>query len=85
MVKFDSLVIDHRTSPEAVKQALQSLALFRSLIKDGCRWDGDIVSKKWSEVLYFDQSYILDKVRRTVDGLEEGVDYKIEGLSIWIA
>lgn len=33
------------------KKIIDVLHLFKSLIKDGCEWHGDVLSKKWSECL----------------------------------
>ena len=71
--------------------------LFISLTKDGCEWQGDTMSKKWSECLFIpssghaDQyeavdSYITERVKRTLSGYTEGDDYRWEGdNAIWIA
>ena len=63
------------------------LELFKSLIKDGCEWHGDVVSRKWSECLYVSSSNetIQKRVRTTLERYAEGVDYKRDGDSIWIA
>lgn len=69
---------------EVPQRTLNGLHLFKSLIKDGCEWHGDIFSPKWSEVLYL-PSGKLDNVDRTLAMYEEGVDYKRDDMSIWIA
>ena len=65
-------------------QTIDSLHLFKSLIKDGCEWHGDVLSRKWSENLFFSEQN-KDQVMRTLEGFKEGEDYKLDGLSIWIA
>lgn len=61
------------------------LELFKSLIKDGCEWQGDIFSKKWSECLYMaDNTECREHVERTLSMYTEGVDFKRDGISIWI-
>lgn len=57
---------------------VQGLHLFKSLIKDGCEWQGDVCSSKWSECLY----YTADKwpaVSRTLIAYEVGVHFQVEG------
>lgn len=62
-------------TPELV---VQGLHIFKSLIKDGCRWDGDVCSNKWSECLYFTgEQYAA--VARTLYAYESGVHFKLEG------
>ena len=63
---------------------MKSLYLFRSLTKDGCKWHGDVLSSKWSDCLYFDES-VSDKVARTLESYIEGIDYKLETGAVWIA
>lgn len=70
-----------QTSSEAL---INSLSLFKSLIKDGCEWHGDVWSSKWSEQLFV-PDLSLDAAKRTLEQYTEGVDYKWDGLSIWIA
>ena len=62
----------------------QSLELFVRLTKDGCEWHGDVISRKWSECLYFSED-IEQRVKRTLDSYEEGKDYKLENGCVWIA
>ena len=62
--------------------------LFISLVKDGCEWQGDVMSNKWSECLFFDPSdtYIAERVKRTLSAYTNGDDYRWEGdNAIWIA
>ncbi len=61
--------------------------LFISLIKDGCEWQGDVFSKKWSECLFFDSTdgYVMERVERTLSAYTEGDDYRIIDNAIWIA
>jgi len=64
---------------------IQSLELFKSLIKDGCTWHGDVMSKKWSECLYYSEHH-ADAVKRTLEQYKEGEDYRREGeYAIWIS
>jgi len=65
-------------------QTIDSLFLFKALIKDGCVWKEDISHRKWSERLYFSED-IRDKVMATLASLDEGNDYKLEDCSVWIA
>ncbi len=55
--------------------------LFKSLIKDGCKWHGDILSRKWTECLYFTP----DLKERVVDTLSrvDGLEYKLEDGAVW--
>ena len=64
-------------------QRIKGLELFRSLVKDGCTWEGDVLSKKWSECLEFEEGD-EDRVKQTLSAYEEGVDYKMDGYSVWI-
>lgn len=64
---------------------LNGLWLFKSLVKDGCQWQGDVVSRKWSEMLVVPDGDVMQKVKETVKGYTEGVDYKIVGYSVWVA
>lgn len=59
------------------------LELFRSLIKDGCYWAGDVDSKKYCEVLYF-RPDSRAAVERTLSMYAEGTDYKLETGCVWI-
>lgn len=59
------------------------LELFRSLIKDGCQWHGDVLSRKWSECLYYDEK-IEAQVMQTLYPYEVGVHYKLEDGAVWI-
>ena len=63
---------------------IEGLFLFKSLIKDGCTWQGDIDSRKWSECLYFVEG-LRHQVDLTLESYDEGVEYKREGNAIWIA
>jgi hypothetical protein len=69
---------------EVDMQTLDSLFLFKALIKVGCTWKEDVSHRKWSERLYFSED-IRDKVLAAVVHLDEGNDYKFEDCSIWIA
>jgi hypothetical protein len=43
-----------------------------------------VISRKWSDCLYFDES-VSDKVARTLEDYIEGIDYKLETGAVWIA
>lgn len=60
---------------EIEKRRKNGLELFKSLIKDGCRWEGDVISNKWSELLYFDEAN-KRRVMSTLNFYEEGKDWK---------
>ena len=67
------------------KRTIEGLELFKRLIKDGCEWRGDILSKKWSEELYIPQDH-MDQVLVTL--ADFGYDsYKLDVSlnTIWIA
>ena len=79
---------------EQLKKQITGLELFVSLIKDGCQWQGDVMSKKWGECLYMVSEHSRQAVNRTLDLYEEGVDFRVEGnrdddskgtLAVWIA
>lgn len=57
-------------------------SLFKSLVKDGCVWHGDILSHKWGECLYFSPE-VKDRVMQTLSMFTEGVDYKLEDGAVW--
>ena len=67
--------------------------LFISLVKDGCKWRGDVLSNKWSECLFIPlgvggeiDAYIRIRVELTLSAYKEGNDYRREGdYAIWIA
>ncbi len=67
----------------------QSLELFKRLVKDGCTWQGDIMSRKWSEELFYSDPHTRNSMDTTLAGYVEGEDYKLEGDagcgSIWIS
>lgn len=67
------------------EQRMIGLILFKSLIKDGCKWEGDTTSFKWSEYLNpIDAD--PEHVTATLKCYKEGIEYKIDpktGL-IWI-
>ncbi len=60
-----------------LKHRIECLELQMSLIKDGCQWHGDILSKKWSEYLYVPEE-IQERVARTLSLYEEDVHFKPE-------
>jgi hypothetical protein len=59
--------------------------LFKSLIKDGCEWHGDVLSKKWSECLIVPDASVMVKAKRTLMAYVEGNEYSIRDNAIWIA
>lgn len=66
-------------------QTIDSLFLFKALIKDGCTWQGDVSHRKWSENLFFTAEN-KDRVMETLSTYDMGNDYKLEGdYSVWIA
>ena len=63
---------------------VDGLYLFKALIKDGCKWQGDVQSKQWAECLYIPEG-LEHQVVETLSPYEEGRDYKREGTrAIWI-
>lgn len=64
------------------KKQLEGLYLFKSLIKDGCEWHGDICSKHWSECLFIPQG-LMHQVELTLSAYSQEV-YKKEDNSVWI-
>lgn len=61
---------------------LDGLYLFKSLIKDGCEWHGDVVGP-WSECLYYPEG-LKHQVDATLAAYQEGVNYKREPGCVWI-
>ena len=77
-----------RMEKEMNERAINGLLLFKSLIKDGCVWDGDTMSTKWSECLDVPTDIVEMRARETLalGQYVEGTDYKWQGNhSIWIA
>lgn len=66
------------------QEYIRSLELFRSLIKDGCEWHGDIVSRKWAEVLYIPDDVVMERVLLTLS-IYTDTDYRRDGYEVWIA
>lgn len=66
---------------------LDHFELFTTLIKDGCQWQGDVMSKKWAEFLHIPDDYCLARVTGTIERrkLVAGTDYRMEPQGIWIA
>ncbi len=62
---------------------MNGLYLFKSLIKDGCEWRGDVCSKKWSERVFIPAG-LEHQVELTLGAFEDGVEYSREGNWIWI-
>lgn len=67
----------------ASKLTVDGLHLFKSLIKDGCTWHGDVCSNKWSECLYFEDKN-KEAVEQTLYAYESGVHFKLEDGCVWI-
>jgi hypothetical protein len=65
---------------------LNGLLLFKELIKDGCKWDGELFTRKYSEALRYDLD-IEERVLKTLSHFTEGTDYRIEKqyLMIYVA
>lgn len=64
------------------KDRIEGLELFRDLIKRGAEWHGDVISKKWSECLYFTEDNKSD-INRTLALYPEHL-YHVDGYSVWI-
>lgn len=62
---------------------MNSLFLFKLLIKSGCRWEGDVSHRLWSERLYFNEGD-KDKIVEVLKDYKEDRDFKFEDNSIWI-
>ena len=60
------------------------LQLFRSLIKDGAIWQGDVTGSRWAEYLAVPESS-QEAVNRTLAQYEEGVAYKRDAGGVWLA
>ena len=69
----------------ATQRQLTRLELFRSLIKDGCKWHGDTMSRKWAEVLDAEDDHTMERVKQTLSLYIEDIDYRVEHNSIFIA
>lgn len=65
-------------------QMIDSLILFKLLIKAGCRWEGDVSHRLFSERLFFDECS-QEKVLAVLAPYNNVTEYKIEDLSVWIA
>lgn len=74
-------------STQPSQTTINGLQLFKSLIKDGCEWHGDVLSRKWSEQLFIPKDGVEEAARRTLESYTEGSDYKWDesGQAIWIA
>lgn len=49
--------------------------LFKSLIKLGAQWQGDIHNKQWTEYLYLPAHISDDRLADLLDYYLEGIDY----------
>ena len=58
--------------------------LFACLIKDGCEWHGDTISAKWIEALHIPPG-LEHQVKETLRDYKEGVEYKLEKHTVFIA
>jgi len=65
------------------KRTTEGLYLFKSLVKDGCEWHGDVISRKWSEQLYIPEG-CMNQVLLTVSTYADDT-YQIDGNCVWIA
>lgn len=65
------------------KLRMDGLYLFKSLIKTGCEWQGDIFSQKWAECLFYTKDQ-EERVLRDLEGYEEGVHYRLKDGAIYI-
>lgn len=68
---------------------VDGLHLTISLFKSGCRWDGDVFSKKWAEYLVIPDDVVQERAERDVMSYMEGADYKWElhdgkKIGIWV-
>lgn len=61
----------------------EGLYLFKALIKDGCKWHGDVMSREWSECLYIEDEKTAERVEFTLS-MYVGFIYKRDGMAIWI-
>ncbi len=59
----------------ATDRTLIGLQLFKALVKDGCAWQGDILDRTWSELLYYTPDN-KDRVLQTLAEYEEGFSWK---------
>lgn len=66
------------------EQHIRSLELFRGLIKDGCEWHGDVMSRRWSECLYIPDDVVMERVLLTLTIYSDS-DYRRDGYEVWIA
>jgi hypothetical protein len=73
--------------PKEIQDAdwFQGLYLFKELIKLRCEWQGDIMSKRWSECLFITDDRDIPAVEEYLALYREGVDYKRDGNQILIA
>lgn len=66
------------------KDSIQGLELFRDLIKCGASWHGDVLSRKWSECLYFTED-IKEHVQETLARFPAHLYHvDADGHSVWI-
>jgi len=65
---------------------LHGYELFVELTKDGAKWNGDVFSGKWSEILYFENDETKEKALQTLSHYESGVDYRLinDNYAVWL-
>jgi hypothetical protein len=91
---FYGVKIKEQAKMETAEQ--NGLYLFKSLIKDGCEWQGDVLSKKWSECVFIPMNYSVEQgnridptityaVEKTLKAYDRGIEYTRKGNAIWIA
>lgn len=66
------------------ERELNGFFLFKSLVKDGCVWSGDVCSREWSERLRIPAG-LEEQVEMTLGVYADGVEYRREGEYVWIA
>ncbi len=65
-------------------QLIDGLELFKRLIKAGCEWHGDCLSRTWSELLVIPNADVKKKVDMTLADTDETL-FKMDGEhSVWI-
>jgi hypothetical protein len=72
------------TDMAQTQDIINGLQLFKSLIKDGCEWHGDVMSRKWAEMLYIPNDVVMARVLITLAAYGD-TDYRLHGYEVWIA
>ena len=70
--------MDSKTRITELERDVNLLSLTINLLKDGCRWEGDTMSRRYAEILIVPDSYIAERITSSLKHYEEGVDYKLE-------